>query len=144
MSRRAGRVCILAMILLQPAWLLAQAPRAPVTKCVGQGRTAYTQTGLCPQGLAPVDLQLQPLSAADAQPVPTRREESELSAAPTGAGHPARVSESRRKRADRCEALARQIDQIDARARQPQSGARQDALREQRRRAQGRRQELGC
>lgn len=141
MNRSPALGVIFAMLLLQPGWGLAQ---TPMTKCVGNGRTVYTQAGPCPPGLAPVQMQLQPLSAADAQPVPARRGRAALAAAPTTAGEPERVSESRRKRANRCEALARQIEQIDALARQPQSGARQDALREQRRRVQRRHADLGC
>jgi hypothetical protein len=128
-----------------------------VTKCQGGGRTSYSQDGRCPPGMESVEITRPALSQADAVPVPPPQ--TAASAAPaaakpaTGRAAPGKAAasssgsyaaEARRKRAQRCEALARQLRLVDERAAQPLSAAAQDRLREQRRRMQQEQTEARC
>lgn len=128
-----------------------------VTKCQGGGRTSYSQDGQCPPGMAPVEMTRPALSQADAVPVPPPQAgpSAATPAARPAAGRAAQgksaggstgsyAAEARRKRAQRCDALARQLRLVDERAAQPMSAAAQDRLREQRRRLQQQQAEARC
>lgn len=137
---------------------LPLAAQTPMTKCVGAGRTSYVQSERCPPGQQPVDLNLPALSTMDAGALvpgsshmaPGRVKPGKPaggSTADLGTGTVAGAGGTPAARPTRpgpCAGLARQIEAVDAEARQPQSAARQDALRERRRGLRQRQADWSC
>lgn len=117
----------------------------PVTKCVGGGRTTYVQDGVCPAGQSPAAVRLRPLNTVEAPPRNAVPRVPAASAASVVRVEPAPVVASRPGAGVRdCVSLARQIERLDAQARQPHSGPEQDRLTERRRALRSRQAEWGC
>lgn len=145
MTRPARPTAALGTLLLALACLSPAQAQTAMTKCVGGGRTSYVQTGRCPPGQRPVDVNLPALSSMDAAtmvPGRTHKAPPAPPARPAGTGQQAGPAKAARPAP--CASLARQIEAIDAQSRQPQSGATQDSLRERRRGLRRRQSEWGC
>lgn len=120
---------------------------AEVTKCQGGGRTSYVQDGHCPPGQQAVPLQLPALSQADRHPVAPPRDvpQRQIRPQPPSPPVPAGSGERRQeRRAAACGMWARQLEALDAQARQPLPAAAQDSLRARRARLRERQAEAGC
>ena len=115
-----------------------------VTRCVAGGRTTFTD-GACAPGAEAGQLQVQrTLNLADGAPHLPRAQLPR--AAP--AVHPPVVAQAapaaQPDRRSECLALAAQIEQLDAQARQPQSGQMQDWITQRRHVVRNRQFHLRC
>jgi hypothetical protein len=119
-----------------------------VTKCVLQGKTSYSD-GPCPEGAAASSVLIERnMNVADSPRTdPSPRAEAALSTAAPGSGLPSpavRVVNEAAERKAECVALSAYIEQLDAQARQPLSGQRQDWIRQERKQARDRQFALRC
>ena len=136
-----------------PSERLAESPSRPTTReiylCKGYTGGMFWSSALCSTQRATIDrIVTVPSHYSWEQAVAAG--ERELRAVDSLYGpreHPVVVSSGRNAKAQRsteCAFLKRQIEQIDAAARQPQSGATQDRLRSERQRVRAREAELRC
>lgn len=122
-----------------------------IYRCIADGETAYSNEP-CPRARV---VDTRPAVTSYAAPPVQRRASApaasessapvRAAAAPVESPTPVRAAEdAQAKRDARCKWLAAAIDNIDAQARQPQSAANQDWLRERRRKLVDEQYELKC
>ncbi|APW35800.1 hypothetical protein RD110_00025 [Rhodoferax koreense] len=123
---------------------LAPAPGQTVSKCVLKGRTTYSD-GPCPDGAKAEQLAVRPdvnlmQASVLAQATPIRSALPPPAPAPVVIPAPPPDAD----KAATCSGLARYIEDLDAWARQPQSGEMQDWITARKREARDRQFRLKC